>query len=873
MTRTFFPLLLLGVLSLGHALPAQVTADAVFEPDTVVVGDSSVYRLVLTGEGNSSLNFRSVRPPKMPAVPGLRFRYLGPNHEVRIVNGETSVRLSHLYRVETSEVGVFKVPDFQIEADGKQIAVPSTTLRVVEPGEPDDHGHQGTRETRPAWLEISLPRETLYVGETVPLRVRLVVNSQLVANASLVSEHPEKIGDAFSIGEFGSMTQEQVRRDNVPMSVADWNVLLTPLKTGTQPLVFQLPLAVSLRDRRGRPRDPFESFFGPSPFDRFFSRREEVRAYSKDHEIKILPLPSDSRPNNFSGGIGDFRFRRATPSSSEVRVGEPILFAVEITGMGNFDRLEAPVSESDPDTWRVYDPETSFSPSDSLGYTGTKTFTFTLIPRSGEIESTPRFSFSFFSPEEGEYRTVEIPAQPLKVLPAPPGSSRPPEPREDKNPIEARRGPDLLPLADQWGSTGTLRPPYTGTGFLAVQGLLAALLLTGAILARHRARLRDDPDFARRHRARRAVRCGLSQASRKASSGDAAGFHRAACATLRAAVGPWTPGEPDSLTGNEVLASLPEVLRTSVESEVRSFFRESEGIEYGNRSGADRDLSGEMETLRRTVRTITGFRPSSPTAGPGPTLAILLAIAALAGLPLPSDATEIDSAPTSATVTFDEARAAYQSGDYEKAAAGFKALLPSHSSPEVFYNLGNARYRLRDYAGAILAYERAFALDPANPDIRANLALTREAASLPPLDTPTLAVVGHRLPWSTWMWTSVAAFWLLLSILVLARPLGWTGLWRNFAISVSSLILAASLLGQVPWFLTRNHGIVLSKETPLRIAPTATSPLESTLGAGTTVNAANTHGEYIRVETPEGDGWILKTSLGLVRSSHDSTFP
>lgn len=72
-----------------------------------------------------------------------------------------------------------------------------------------------------------------------------------------------------------------------------------------------------------------------------------------------------------------------------------------------------------------------------------------------------------------------------------------------------------------------------------------------------------------------------------------------------------------------------------------------------------------------------------------------------------------------------EADSAYAAGKYEEAAGIYTALLEGGVHPDIYYNLGNCRYKMDDIAGAILNYERALLLAPGNADIRFNLELAR----------------------------------------------------------------------------------------------------------------------------------------------------
>src|SRR5205823_4981094 len=65
----------------------------------------------------------------------------------------------------------------------------------------------------------------------------------------------------------------------------------------------------------------------------------------------------------------------------------------------------------------------------------------------------------------------------------------------------------------------------------------------------------------------------------------------------------------------------------------------------------------------------------------------------------------------------------------QEAADGYESLVQSGQwNANLFYDLGNAYYRLGNFGKAILNYERALALDPRHPEADANLRLARDEA-------------------------------------------------------------------------------------------------------------------------------------------------
>lgn len=76
-------------------------------------------------------------------------------------------------------------------------------------------------------------------------------------------------------------------------------------------------------------------------------------------------------------------------------------------------------------------------------------------------------------------------------------------------------------------------------------------------------------------------------------------------------------------------------------------------------------------------------------------------------------------------VTKEEADSAYVEGNYKKAISLYNSLLSEGISYELYYNLGNAYYRLDDMTHAVLNYERALQLAPGDSDVRFNLQMAR----------------------------------------------------------------------------------------------------------------------------------------------------
>ena len=125
------------------------------------------------------------------------------------------------------------------------------------------------------------------------------------------------------------------------------------------------------------------------------------------------------------------------------------------------------------------------------------------------------------------------------------------------------------------------------------------------------------------------------------------------------------------------------------------------------------------------------------------------AVRLLSALPL-LVVTVFAPAASSAQVEFyQEGNRLYQEGDFEGALSSYLGVVEAgFESGEVYYNLGNAYFKVGDLARAILHYERARRLLPGDEDVRANLELARSltADEIEPL--PRFWVLDA---WSWWV--------------------------------------------------------------------------------------------------------------------------
>ena len=212
---------------------------------------------------------------------------------------------------------------------------------------------------------------------------------------------------------------------------------------------------------------------------------------------------------------------------------------------------------------------------------------------------------------------------------------------------------------------------------------------------------------------------------------------------------------------------------------------------------------------------------------------------------------------------FDQGNRLYDSGRYEEARTAYQSLVKSGNySANLFYNLGNAQYRLGKKGEAFVSYERALWLDPSHPEARANLNLLRDET-------------GARLPGRSWVerafswpddsagnrpaWLAAAAFWVVcfsLAPMAFRRRPAWLPATLGvltLAWCGTAFVLGRS--GSATW--------IVKQEASARVAPADSSELAGSLPMGSHVRLLLERGEWLYVALPgqnkEARGWISRS--------------
>jgi len=216
----------------------------------------------------------------------------------------------------------------------------------------------------------------------------------------------------------------------------------------------------------------------------------------------------------------------------------------------------------------------------------------------------------------------------------------------------------------------------------------------------------------------------------------------------------------------------------------------------------------------------------------------------------------------------------YNEGLYNDAIAQYKKVLEQgYESPKLYYNLGNAWFKLNDMAAAILYYEKAKKLDPNNPDILHNLRIANSRIPDKIEEVPEIFLVRW---WNTFYNMFSVNSWARIGIglFILFVVLGgiyftgrgreirkfafWTGL-IVLALTIFSLGLAAQ---KYHYSKKVNEAIVFSPSVTVKSAPNKTSVDLFVVHEGTKVEITDEAGEWYEIEIANGSiGWLPQSAV------------
>lgn len=219
----------------------------------------------------------------------------------------------------------------------------------------------------------------------------------------------------------------------------------------------------------------------------------------------------------------------------------------------------------------------------------------------------------------------------------------------------------------------------------------------------------------------------------------------------------------------------------------------------------------------------------------------------------------------------------YQNGNYPAAIEEFKKIIDSgYESWEVYFNLGNAYFKNKQTAQAILDFERAKRLNPKDEDIEynlelANLAIVDRIQELPRFFISRwISTISLLFSLNLLGWITIGLYFVLIG-LIIGRIFAKSGGLKK--INFVSVVVVALAFGGFAGLLTTRiienetklEAIVTEDRIVVKSAPGDTGTEVFTLHEGVKVEIQDRSNTWLRIRLADGKrGWLQESSVEVI---------
>jgi hypothetical protein len=481
------------LVSTAHA----VTFSASLDRNAIRVGEQATLTLRFDGGQPSGV-------PRLPEVPNLQIQFGGQSQQISIINGQRTASLLLTYVVVAAKPGDYTIPAFNVPVAGTMLPSQPLALKVHPAAAklPDTEAYRQF-----TFVKLRAGKTNAFVGEPLALEVRLYFS------AAGEIQMPSLRGDGFTLAPFQHQQgQEQV--GNAIYRLIVFRTVATAVKAGKLALgPAQCSFNLHLRVGGGEAFDLFNRGV----------RAQAVTILSEPLVIDVLPLPTEGRPADFNGAVGNFQMS-ASVSPVDVAVGDPITVRVQVSGRGALDGVRMPPLELG-EAFKSYPASVTTDMPDPLSMTGVRKFEQVVQPQNADVKELPAFGFSFFDPDARAYRTIKQPATPLRVRAATASAAPTVVMTTTNTATAAAAATELVHIKPHLGvlavpGASALRQP----AWWAVTGGPFALWLALLLRRKQAEKLANNPRLRRRREVEKLVNAGLAELRQQAAAAQTEAF-------------------------------------------------------------------------------------------------------------------------------------------------------------------------------------------------------------------------------------------------------------------------------------------------------------------------------------------------------------
>jgi len=861
------------------AVAFTLTAQTVKVQAPNIVSADEQFNVTFTMEGEKA-------PTAFSWEPGDDFQLVwgpqkGSSTSISIVNGKTtrSSQTTYTYILQAKSTGKFTLPAATASFKGGDVSSRSFTIEVLTSGSSagssagasqskgssqSSAAATGDISAKDLFLRLSLSRSNVVVGEPVTAVLKLYQR----VNIAGFEDAKFPTFNGFWNQEVQAPTNIDFKRENVGGEIYNAAVLrswvIIPQQAGSIDIEpAELVCLVNIRTQ-STSNSIFDSFFDDG------YRTIRKRLLSDRHTVKVSPLPAGA-PASFGGGVGTFKMRTQLKRDT-LKTHEAASLEITLSGRGNVSLLEAP-KVSFPLDFEAYDVKVTDRSDKSSGRTtGSKTFEYPFIPRSGGSFVIEPVEYSYYDIDAHKY--VTLTTEPIEVFVekgADVVSSS-----DGGQMVQGMVRRDVRDLGSDIRFIHPKKPAFGEAGrffcgsplFVALALLLALGAAAVYLFERRNASRRADVAGTRRRRASSVARKRLSAAGEYLQKDLYTAYYEELHKALTGYVGDRLGMDIAEMSKESIAERLAAAgVSGEVSDDFVALLDACEYARYAPSSGHEA-MDEHYQKALRVISAIDDKMKSSKGHGKAALLLLLL----LPGLHASAQADYPDS-------LWQAGVQAYTDGVWDQAVSSWKGIEAlGVESVDLYYNLGNASFKAGDVAYAILYYEKALKLNPSNADVRFNLAYAQEFTqdhieAVPEFFLKTWGRrLSYALPSGVWAALALLLFAAALALALLFLLSSRTGARRaGFFGGIVALLLAllcfANAQSQKSSYFKADSAIVVKTVTSAKSSPGAA--LSATdlfvLHEGTKVKLLDTVGDWYQIEIADGrQGWLLSTDLEII---------
>lgn len=854
MKRSFY---ILVFLLLAVSVRAQhVRCNA---PRSVEVG--SKFQIEYTIEASDVSSFEMGRMPE-----GMEVLYAPRHSEVssfQYVNGHmsSSTIVTVSYVLMATRSGNMVIPPARVVANGRHLNTESVHIHVVggnaptsePPARTNNKNHEtvaGNPGKSDLFILVSASKTHVHEQEPVMLTYKVYTTANLT---QLNGAMPDLKG--FHTQEVKLPQQKTFHKETLKgrtYNTVTWSqYVMYPQMTGKlaiPPITYH---GIVMEENRNE--DPIEAFLSGGGY-----REVKRNITAPGITIQVDPLPA--KPDNFSGGVGHFNISSQLVKA-DVRAGDPINMRVVLSGSGNLKLIKEPAVQI-PKDFDKYDTKiTDKTKLTELGVEGNMIYDYLFVARKEGTYTIPAIKFVYYDTKSNSYKTLTT--QPFTVRVSKGDGSA------DVSSFGSSSSQDIRPIKSGNANIHPITDFFFGSVFYWVI-IILLLAFFGLLLYSFRktALQRADVVGTRRNNANKVATRRLRRADDLMLKGLSNDFYDEVMRALWGYVGDKLNMRVEQLSSDNISEKLSSlgIDDDTIQKFIGAiheceFERYAPGDAKGN---MNRTMESAMTAIMRIEDSLNNQKKAKASSRQsGSKTMVLFTLLAIMLSILPANA-----------VTKQNADAEYQKKNYQQAIVDYNELLKKGVSADIYYNLGNAYYRVDNITQAVLAYERARLLSPGDGDIRFNLEMARSKT----IDKITPESEMFFVTWykslvnlmSVDGWAAMAIVCLIVSIVAVllylfsakmfARKLGFYGGILFFVLFLLSNVFAFQ---QRSLLLNRTEAIITSPSVTVKQGPSANSGDSFVIHEGTKVDILDKSlKNWWSVRLADGrEGWVAANQL------------